>query len=89
MAFNQFINPKAFEPTIASASDFGDANLITFDGTAVMCQITNLSSTSGHDIRVQLNGDPDATFTLYAGTGQNFSHGDMYLGDTKGSGVAL
>lgn len=70
------VYPKCYTLTVQDASLFDADNLIEFDGTAIWAQIRSLTNTN---VSCRLNGDEDATFTLYGEESQNFNRGEVHL----------
>lgn len=77
---NNRMNPKTYTFIVPQASDYTEsvANIdADYNTYARFCQITNLHA--GQDVRVRLNGDNNACFTLEANTSQVFSPGDLQI----------
>lgn len=72
--------------------DDNQIDIVGDTGSSTMfCQITNLNSTEGDDVRIRLNGSATAIFDLKAGQSQIFNVGELSLTlieiDNSASGV--
>ena len=76
MSINIQNYPKVYDVTVAANSSFGGSNLTTFPNNCYFLQISN---NTNQTIKVRLNGDSAATFSLAGNAVQQFNPGDVVI----------